>query len=135
MLRVVLPLTLAALPSVDVITIKIVLIEIIVAVKIVVVVDVDVAVIPIAIAPVATPRTPGGGTQRNSRAPHQSCPWHVTRISVGIVGILSRSSSINDRGVVRRDVNYVGIGLLNFNHLLARSGGTAPDRLGLHNLL
>jgi hypothetical protein len=63
-LWVVLPVTLSALPSVDV------AIEIVVLIEIVVVVDVDVAAVPIAIAPVATPRAPRGSTQRDSCAPH-----------------------------------------------------------------
>jgi hypothetical protein len=62
-LRVVLPVTLSALSPVDV------AIEIVVLIKIIVVVDVDVAAVPIAIAPVATPSTPGGGTQRDACTP------------------------------------------------------------------
>jgi hypothetical protein len=62
-LWVVLPVTLSTLSPVDV------AIEIIVLIKIIIVVDVDVATVPIAVAPVAAPRAPSGGTQRNSRAP------------------------------------------------------------------
>ena len=128
MLRIVLPISISLAIDVPV--------KIVVLIEIIVVVNVDVAaVVPIAIAPVAPPGTPGGGAERNSRTPHQSCPWDVTRISVGIVGILCGSSSINDRGVVRRDVNHVGIRLLNLNHLLAWSGCTTPDCLGLYHLL
>jgi len=131
-LRVVLPpVALASLTAVDVPVGR----SIGVPVKIVVVIDVDVAVVPIAIAPVTTPSTPGCGAQRNSGAPHQSRAWHIAGIGIGIVRIVNRSSSVNDSGVVRGDVNYVGIGLLNLNHLLARSGCTTPDCLGLHNLL
>jgi len=73
-------------------------VKIVVLIEIIVVVNVDVAaIVPIAVAPMTAPSTPGGGAERNSRTPHQSCPWDVTRISVGIVGIFSRSSSINDR--------------------------------------
>jgi hypothetical protein len=64
MLWVVLPVTLSALPSVDV------AIEIVVLIKVIVVVDVDVAAVPIAIAPVATPGAPGSCTQRDTRSPH-----------------------------------------------------------------
>ena len=64
MLWVVLPVTLSALPSVDV------AIEIVVLIEIIVVVDVDVAAVPIAIAPMAAPSAPGRGTERDSRAPH-----------------------------------------------------------------
>jgi hypothetical protein len=127
-LRIVLPITLSLATDVTV--------KIVVLIEIIVVVNVDVAaVVPIAIAPVAAPSPPGGGAERNSRTPHQGRPRHVTRISVGIVGILGGSSSINDRGVVRRDVNDVGIGLLNLNHLPAAPGCTAADCLGFHDLL
>src|SRR5262249_11753949 len=106
-----------------------------VPVKIVVVIDVDVAVVPIAIAPAPTPSTPGCGTERNSRTPHQSRAWIVPWISVGIVRILGGRCTVNDSWIVRRDVHYVRIGLLNLNHLLTAPGCIAPDCLGLHNLL
>ncbi len=62
MLRVVLPfVALASLTPVHVL--------VVVPVEIIVVVDVDVAAVPIAIAPMATPSAPGGGTQRDPRAP------------------------------------------------------------------
>ena len=110
MLRVVLPLvTLASLAPVDV--------PVYVFVKIIVVVDVDVAVVPIAIAPMAAPSAPRGGTQRNPRAPHQSCPWHVAWIGVGIVRILGRRRTVNDGRVVRGNIHHVRVSILNCNHL------------------
>jgi hypothetical protein len=128
MLRVVLPVT--SLASVHVIAV-----EVIVLIEIIVVVNVDVAVVPIAVAPMTTPGTPCGGTKCDSRAPHQSGAWIVAGISVGVVRIFGRRCTVNDSRVVRRDVNYVGIGLLNLDHLPARSGCTTADCLGLHNLL
>jgi hypothetical protein len=62
-LWVVLPVTLSALPSVDV------SIEIVVLIKIIIVVDIDVSAVPIAIAPMAAPSTPRGGAKGNSCAP------------------------------------------------------------------
>ena len=112
-------------PAVDVL--------VVVLVEIIVVVDVDIAVVPIAIAPiapVAAPSAPGGCTYRNSGTPCQSRPWHVPRIGVVVIGIFSWSSSVNDRWIVRWDVSYVGIGLLNLDHLF-----TAFDCLTLHRLL
>jgi hypothetical protein len=44
-------------------------VKVVVAIEIIIVVDVDISAVPIAIAPVATPRAPSGGTQRNPRAP------------------------------------------------------------------
>jgi len=126
MLRVVLPLVaLAGLTAVDVL--------VVVPIEIIVVVDVHVAVVPIAIAPIApiaAPSAPGGGAQRNSGAPHQSCTWHIAGIRIRVIRIISRSSSVNDRRVVRGDVSYVGAGLLNLNYLL-----TAFDGFCLHRLL
>jgi hypothetical protein len=63
-LGVVLPSTLPTLPSINV------AVEIVVLVEIIVVVDVDVAATPVAVAPIATPSSPGGRTQRNACAPH-----------------------------------------------------------------
>jgi hypothetical protein len=129
-LWIVLPITLSLATDIAV--------EIVVLIEIIIVVDVDVAVVPIAIAPiapVAAPSAPSGGTQRNSRAPHQTCAWIVAGITVGVVGILGGRSSVNNRWVVRWDVSYIGTGLLNFDHLLTAPGRTAPHRLGLHDLL
>jgi hypothetical protein len=118
MLRIVLKLT------------SLLAVETVVLIEIVVIVDVDVATAPIAIAPVAAPSAPSGGTYCNSRAPRQSCPWHVARIGIRVVRILGLGRTINDRRVVRRDINYVRVSLLNYDHLLA-----ALDCLGLHDLL
>src|SRR4029077_2020206 len=102
-------------------------VEVVVAIEIIIVVDVDTSAVPIAITPVAAPSPPSGGTQRNSRAPCQSCPWHVARIGVGIVRIGWRSSSIHNSRVVRGNIDNVGVRLLNFDYLFA-----AGDCLGLH---
>jgi hypothetical protein len=120
-LRIVLPVTLPALTPIDV------AIEIVVLIKIIVVVDVDVSAIPIAIAPVAAPRAPSGGAQRNSRAPHKSSTRHVAGIGVGIVRIFNGSRSVHHSRIVRGYVNDVWVRLLNFDYLLA-----AGDCLRLH---
>jgi hypothetical protein len=83
---------LASLSSADVL--------VVVPIEIIVVVNVDVAAAPIAIAPAAAPGAPRGGTQCNSRAPHQCCPWHIARIGVGVVRIFVRGRTVNDRRVV-----------------------------------
>ena len=121
MLRIVLPITLSLAIHVPV------YVFIVVPVKIIVVVDVDVAAVPIAIAPVAAPSAPSSGAQRNSRAPRQSCPWHVARIGVGIVRIFNRSRPVHHSRVVRGHINNVRVRLLNFDYLLA-----AGNCLGLH---
>src|SRR5262245_39999638 len=131
-LRIVLPrVALASLPAVNVP----VDVLVVVPIEIIVVIDVHVAVVPIAIAPVATPSTPGGGTQCNSRAPCQRRSWDVAWIGIRVIRILSRSSSINDRRIVRWDISYVRIGLLNLDHLLTAAARTAPHCLGLYDLL
>jgi hypothetical protein len=118
MLRVVLKLT------------SLLAVEIVVAIEIIVVVNVDVAAVPVAIAPVAAPSAPSGGTQRNSRAPGQSRPWHVARIAIRIVRIVGLGWTINDLRVVRWDVNYLRVGWFNYDNLLA-----ALHRLSFHFLL
>jgi hypothetical protein len=105
-------------------------VETVVLIEIIIVVDGDVAAAPIAISPVAPPSAPSGGTHRNSRSPSQSCSRHVAWICVGVVRILGLGRPINDRRVVRRNVSYVRVSLLNYDNLL-----TALDRLGLHFLL
>jgi hypothetical protein len=110
-LGIVLPITLSVATDVAV--------EIIVAIEIVVVVDLDVATIPVAIAPAATPSTPRGGTQRNSRAPRQSRSGHIARISVRIIRIGRRSNSVHHSRVVRGHINNIGTRWLNFDYLLA----------------
>ena len=105
-------------------------VEIVVLVEIIIVVDLDVATVPIAIAPVAAPSAPRGGTQCNSRSPHQSRSWHVARIRVGIIGVFRGRRSVHHSRVVRRDVDNIGICLLDLDHLLA-----AGNCLGLYHLL
>jgi hypothetical protein len=102
-------------------------IEIVVLIEIIVVVDVDVAVVPIAVAPVAAPSPPCGSSQRNSRSPHQSRPWHVARIGVWVVRILNRSRPVHHSRVVGGHINNVRIRLLDLDDLLA-----AGNSLGLH---
>jgi hypothetical protein len=103
-------------------------IEIVVLIEIIVVVDIDVpAVVPIAVAPVATPSAPSGCTQRDSRAPHQSCAWHIAWIGIGIVRVFNRSGSIHDGRIVRGHINDVRVRLLNFDYLL-----TAGDCLRIY---
>jgi len=125
MLRIVLPLVALASPAVDIL--------VVVLVEIILVVDVDIAVVPIAvtpIAPVAAPGAPSRCTYRNSRAPGQSRSWHIPGIAVVVIRSFSRSSSVNDRWIVRWNVSYVGTCLLNLDHLF-----TAFDGLRLHGLL
>jgi hypothetical protein len=121
-LGIVLPITLSL--AVDV------AIEIIVLIVIIIVVDLNVATVPIAIAPVAAPSPPGGGTERNSGSPRKSRAWYVTRIRVGIIGICRRSRSVHHSRVVRRDVDNIGVCLLDLDHLVA-----AGNCLGLYHLL
>jgi hypothetical protein len=102
-------------------------VKIVILIVIIIVIDLDVATVPIAVAPVAAPSAPSGRTQGNSRAPRQSCSWHVSRIRIGVIRIGRRSRSVHHSRVIRRDVNNVGVGLLNFDYLLS-----AGDCLGLH---
>src|SRR5262249_48903118 len=125
-LRIVLPIAALAID---------VAVEIVVLIVVIIVVDLNVPTVPIAVAPVATPRTPGSGTERNSCAPRQSCSRHITRIGVGIIGISRRSSSVNNLGIVRRHVNYVRLSWFNGDHLPAAATRTASDCLGLYHLL
>jgi len=100
MLRIMLP---RASLLVEVCLVKVLVNVFVIVVHVLVVdVDVDIAMAPSAIpAPsAAAPGAPSGSTQRNSRAPRQSCPWHVARIGVGIIGIGRRRWSVNDRRVV-----------------------------------
>jgi hypothetical protein len=120
MLRIVLPIV-VSLAAIDV------SIEIVVLIEIIVVVNVDVAAVPIAIAPVTAPGAPGSCPERNSRAPHQSCPRHIARIGVGIVRIFNRSGPVHHGRIVRGNVDYVRVRLLNFDYLPA-----AGDCLSLH---
>jgi len=90
-LWVVLPVTLSALPSVDV------AIEIVVLIEIVVVVDVHIAVIPIAVAPVVVGPC---ATHGDGRSPSQCSSRLIPRIGVRIVGSFGRCRSIHYLGVV-----------------------------------
>jgi hypothetical protein len=121
MLRVVLPPV--ALPSLAPVNVSVR-----VSVEIVVVVDVYVAaVVPVTIAPIAT----GPSTKRESRcAPRQPHSGVVSRIAIRVIRVLNRSSSVNDRRVVGRNINYVWLSRLNYDRLPA-----ALDRFGLHYLL
>ena len=118
------------LPIVALASLATVHVLVVVPIEIVVVIDVDVAAVPIAIAPVAAPSTPSSGTQRNSCSPHQSCPWHIAGIGIGIVRVFNRSRPVHDSRVVRGHINHVRVRLLNFDYLLA-----ARDCLGLHHRL
>src|SRR5262249_38833058 len=100
-LSIVLPLSLSTLPTVHVTIESVVLIEIIV------VFDGHVARVPIAIPPIAAPRPPCSSPKRDPCTTHQSRPWHITGIRVGIIRIINRSRSVNDRRVVRGHVNDV----------------------------
>src|SRR4029434_10307448 len=102
-------------------------VEIVVTIVIIIVVDLDVATVPIAIAPVATPSAPSGGTESNSRTPSQGRSWHVAWISIRVIRIGRRSSSVHHGRIIRRDIDNVGVGGLNCDHLIA-----AGHCLGLH---
>jgi hypothetical protein len=96
----------------------------IIAIEIVIVVYVDVAVPPIAIAPVIAPI----GTPCNASAKRQSHSRVPARIIIGIVRISRRT--IHNCRIVRRNINYLRIGVLDHYDLL-----TAFHRLRLHSLL
>jgi len=115
------------LPLVALASLATVHILVVVPIEIIVVVDVDVAVVPIAIAPIAASPS---AQSKSPCTPRQSHPGIVSRIGVRIVGIGRRGSPVNNFWIVRRNVNYVGLGWLDYYHLLA-----ALDRFGLHVLL
>jgi hypothetical protein len=90
MLRIVLPLTAAALAAVDV-----------VSVEIVVVVNVDVAaVVPVTIAPVSP-----YASRNDASTKGQSHTRQISRVGIGVIRIGWRA--IDHLRVIRRDVNYV----------------------------
>jgi len=98
-----------------------------VPVEIIVVVNIDVAVVPIAIAPVAA------GPSAQSKpccTPRQSHAGIVSGISIGIIWIGRGRRPVNDLWVIRRHVNYVGLGWLDDDHLFA-----ALDCFSLNRLL
>jgi hypothetical protein len=88
------------LPSITLAAIDIIPVEIVVLIEIIVVIDVNVAVVPVAIAPTTAPSAPGGSAQRNSGTPRQSRSRHVARISIWIIRIVDRSSSVNDLWII-----------------------------------
>jgi hypothetical protein len=97
-----------------------------VTVEVILVVNIDIATIPIAVAPVVGPRA-------SQDKPSSKCKTHpgvVSRITVRIIGIGRRSSSVDHLRVIRGNVNYVGVRLLNCDHLIA-----AWNCLGLYDLL
>src|SRR5262249_31673520 len=75
-------------------------VKIVVLVIIIIVIDFDVAVVPIAISPVAAPSTPGRGAERTARTQQQGRPWHVPRISIGIVRIRGGRCTVDDSWIV-----------------------------------
>jgi len=120
-LGIVLPfVALASLAAVDV--------SIRVSVEVISVVNVHVAVVPIAIPPIAS--APSCTHRKSRRAPRYPHPGVVPRIGIRVIGISRGRRSVDDLWVVRRDVNYVGLSWLNYDHLLA-----AFDCFGLHCLL
>jgi hypothetical protein len=98
-----------------------------VSVKVIVVVDVYVAMLPIAVAPVVVRPY---ASQNKSGSKSQSHAGVVSRVGVRIIGIGRRRRSVNHLRVVRGNVNYIGVSLLNYDRLL-----TALNRFGLHFLL
>jgi hypothetical protein len=90
----------------------------VIPIEVVVVIDVDVAAaIPIAITPPVIGDACAENQTRPERETHSGI---VTGISVGVVWIGGRA--VDYRGVVRRDVNHAGIGLLNYDHLFVPGG-------------
>jgi hypothetical protein len=68
-----------------------------VSVEVIIVVDVHVSVAPVAIAPVAA----GPSTERKScRAPRQPHSGIIPWVGIRIIGICSRSSSVNHLWIV-----------------------------------
>jgi hypothetical protein len=97
------------------------------SVKVIVVIDVDVAVVPIAVAPVAA----GPGTQRKSgRAPRQPHAGVVPRIGVGIIWIRRGRWPVDNRRIVRGNIDHIGLSGLHDDNLFA-----AFDAFGLDDLL
>ncbi len=118
MLRVVLPLS-SLLVEVRLIVIVLVVIVYVLVVD----VDVDVAVTP-ATTPAPAPISPGGADRNSSAERQQSISRRVVYRRIRI-----DRRTIDHRGIIRRDVNDLRIGLLNHNHVLAF------DCLAFHFLL
>ena len=104
MLRIMLPFS-ALLATIDIVDV--------VSIEIVVVVNVDVAVAPIAIAPIVCPRC----SQYESCAKCQPHPRHVAWIIIGRIRINPRWT-INDRRIIRRNIDVLRVGRLNYDSLL-----------------
>jgi hypothetical protein len=109
MLRIVLPVTVVN-PVIDVRLIPIIYV-------LVIDVDVDVAATP---AATPTPASTPCRSQSQTRPKPKTPSGDVTRIIIRIIGI--GGWSVDDYWVVGRNVDHLGIGLLNYDHLLAFGG-------------
>src|SRR5437660_12729591 len=116
MLRIVLPFS-ALLTTIDIVDV--------VSIEIVVVVNGDVAVAPIAIAPIVCPRC----SQYESSAKCQPRSRHVAWIIIGRIRITPRWT-VNDRWIIRRNIDELRVGRLNYDSLLP-----SLYRLSFHFLL
>jgi hypothetical protein len=105
-------------------------VEIVVAIEIIVVVDVDVPAAPVAIAPMSPSPAHPCCAECESGPPSQAHSWVVSRVGIGVIRIGRSRGSVHDRGIIRRHVNDVRIGLLDHDDLLA-----AFNCLSLHLLL
>jgi hypothetical protein len=115
MLPIVLPFS-ALLAAIDIVDVA--------PIEIVVVVDGDVAVAPIAIAPIVCPRC----SQYESCAKCQPHPRHVARIIIGRIRI--NRWTVNNHGIVRRNIDVLRVGRLDYDNLLP-----SLYRLSFHFLL
>jgi hypothetical protein len=113
-LRIVLPVL---IPALDIVLLVVVIYVF------VVVVDVDIAVTP-ATSVTPTPISPGGTDRNSSAERQQSISRRVVHRWIGI-----GRRTIYHRGIIRRDVNDLRVGLLNHDHVLAF------DRFTFHFLL
>src|SRR5438477_1980675 len=116
MLRIVLPFS-AVLATVGIVGVD--------SVEIVFVVNGDVAVAPIAIAPIVCPRC----SQYESCAKCQPRSRHVAWIIIGRIRITPRWT-VNDRWIIRRNIDELRVGRLNYDSLLP-----SLYRLSFHFLL
>jgi hypothetical protein len=124
MLRIVLPVSTPGLAATGLAAIDVVNV---ILVKIILVVDVDVAVVPVAVAPGSA----GPGTQRKSgRAPRQPHAGVVPRIGVGIIWICRGRWPVDNRRIVRGNIDHIGLSGLHDDNLFA-----AFDAFGLDDLL
>src|SRR5205814_8793698 len=104
MLRIVLPFS-ASLTTIDIVDV--------VSIEIVIVVNGDVAVAPVAIAPIVCPRC----SQDESCAKYQPRSRHVAWIIIGRIRIIPRWA-VNDRRIIRRNIDELRVGRLNYDSLL-----------------